>query len=57
LGAADSLGEEVVDVVGEGRVGGAELDEGVGGGFDEAADLGVEDGGDVGEVDVRAFAG
>ena len=57
LGSAEGEGEEVVDVEGEGRVGGAELDEVGGGGFDGAADLCVEDGGELGEVDVGAFVG
>ena len=33
------------------------MDEGGGGGFDGSADLGVEDGGELGEVDVGALAG
>ena len=58
LGPAEGVGEEVVFVVGEGGVGGAALlDEGGGGGFDGAAHLCVEDGGELGDVDVGALAG
>ena len=57
MGSAEGVGEEVVFVEGEGSVGGAELDEGGGGGFDGAADLCVEDGGELGDVDVWALAG
>ena len=45
LGAAEREGEEPISVEGEGCMGGAELYEFVGGGFDEAVDLGVNDGG------------
>ena len=57
LGPAGGVGEEVVFVKGEGGVGGAELDEGGGGGFDGAANLCIEDGGEFGDVEVRALAG
>ena len=57
LGPAEGVGEEVVFVEGEGGVGGAELDEGGGGGLDGAAHLCIEDGGEFGDVDVGALAG